>query len=258
MKRFILTSILIAIVNNTKSVHASGFLSTNYLFKSEILKYDLNYRVYTPKTDIQKVLLPTLYLTDGQWYLSSGEIITVLDDLIASNQISPIYVIFIDSRNPHNLIENRRNNEFMCNSKYISFFINELVPTISYNFPVSLAREDRVIGGISFGGLNAACFGLTANKYFGGLVMQSPANEQHLKIIRRLYAKSPALPLKMFLSSGGKNDNGQAIYKFYNTLLHKNYDVTFIKNNKGHNWDNWRPLIPAILTTFFTIKEISK
>ena len=254
IKRFILITALFIITCNTKSVTAKGFLSSNYLFKSEILKYDLNYRVYTPKVDIQKGSLPTLYLTDGQWYLTSGEIIKVLDDLITSNQIPPIYVIFIDSRNPHNLMENRRNNEFMCNAKYISFVIKELIPTISHNFPVSLAREDRVIGGISFGGLNAACFGLTANEYFGGLVMQSPANEQHLKVIRRLYAKSPKLPLKMFLSSGEKNDNGKAIKKFYNTLLHKNYDVTFIKNNKGHHWGNWRPLIPDVLTTFFTMK----
>lgn len=146
----------------------------------------------------------------------------------------------------------------MCNAKYISFFINELIPTISHNFAVSSAREDRVIGGISFGGLNAACFGLSAHKYFGGLVMQSPANDQHLKIIRRLYSKSSTLPLKMFLSSGGKNDNGRAIKKFYQTLEDKGYDVTFVKNNKGHHWDNWRPLLPEVLTTFFSINETDK
>ena len=139
----------------------------------------------------------------------------------------------------------------MCNTNYISFFVNELIPTISHNFSTSLKKETRVIGGLSFGGLNAACFGLMASNHFGGIAMQSPASNKHLKIINKLYNDSPMLPIKIFLSSGSKNDNEDAIKKFHHILKLKNYDVTFKKSKKGHNWENWRPLIDDMLITFF-------
>lgn len=234
------------------SVKAYGDLSANYLFKSNILNYDLNYRVYTPSSSKSDQHFPTLYLTDGQWYIKSGDIIKKLDHLIDSEIISPVIVVFIDSRNPHNK-ENRRNSEFMCNTKYISFFVNELIPTISHNFPVSLKRENRVIGGLSFGGLNAACFGLSAASQFGGIAMQSPASKKHLQIVSSLYEKSPMLPIKIFLSGGNKHDNATAIQKFRKVLLSKGYEVNFKKTNKGHNWENWRPLIDDMLVNFFAL-----
>ena len=233
------------------TVKAYGDLSSNYLFKSNLLKYDLNYRVYTPTRNSSKEPIPTLYLTDGQWYIKGGDIKNTLDHLIASGEISPIFVVFIDSRNPHNKKENRRNSEFMCNTNYISFFVNELIPTISHNFPVSIKKEDRVIGGLSFGGLNAACFGLSASSHFGGIAMQSPASKKHLKIVSNLFKKSPTLPIKIFLSCGNRHDNAAAIQKFHNVLKSKDYEVNFKKNNKGHNWENWRPLIDDMLITFF-------
>ncbi|MDG1751248.1 MAG: alpha/beta hydrolase-fold protein [Thalassotalea sp.] len=254
IKRLRILFSIILISNFTLSVSASGFLSQNYLFKSSVLNYDLNYRVYTPDINPKNSLFPTLYLTDGQWYINSGDIKNTLDRLIGSKIISPLIVVFVDSRNPYNLKENRRNNEFMCNAKYINFFVNELIPTISHNFPVSLNKKERVIGGLSFGGLNAACFGLSASNSFGGIAMQSPASKKHLKIISNLYNKSPTLPLKIFLSSGSKKDNADAIKKFYQILQSKKYDISFRKNNKGHNWENWRPLIDDLLTTFFSAK----
>jgi enterochelin esterase-like enzyme len=236
-------------------VSANGILSQNYLFKSAELNYDLHYRVYTPDVTSSNKLLPTLYLTDGQCYITSGDIKNTLDRLISAKIISPLVVVFVDSRNPHNYAENRRNNEFMCNKNYLRFFVNELIPTISHNFSVSIKREDRVIGGLSFGGLNAACFGLSASDHFGGIVMQSPASRKHLKIINNLYAKSPKRPIKIFLSSGNKHDNAAAIKKLHRVLLKKDYSITFKKNNKGHNWENWRPLIDDFLFSFFQLNH---
>lgn len=253
IQRLIIVFLLALFTTFSFTLHAYGDLSSNHLFKSKVLNYDLNYRVYTPTSKTPLTSLPTLYLTDGQWYIKSGDIKKTLDRLIDSKTISPLVVVFVDNRNPHNLKENRRNSEFMCNTKYIKFFVNELIPTVSHNFPVSQKRIDRVIGGLSFGGLNAACFGLSASNHFGGIAMQSPASKKHLQIISSLYAKSPKLPIKIFLSSGNKNDNSAAIQKFYKVLSSKNYDINFKKNNKGHNWGNWRPLIDDMLITFFKL-----
>jgi len=232
---------------------AKGTLSKNHLFNSKHLDYELYYRVYTPNINLplQQKNYPTLYLTDGQWYITKGDIINILDREIESKRIPPMFVIFVDSRNPLNTKENRRNTEFMCNEKYINFFVNELVPTVQHNFPVSNSAKDRGIAGISFGGLNAACFGLLAAKHFGKIGMKSPANSQHLKTITKLYKDLPVQPIRIFLSSGDKNDNLPAIKKFYKALLRKGYNVEFKKVSAGHNWRNWRALIDDMLQSLF-------
>jgi enterochelin esterase-like enzyme len=199
--------------------------------------------------------LPTLYVTDGQSYLERGNLKTVLDNAIENGVIEPVVAIFVDSRNPDRLEENRRNSEFMCNTKYAGFFANELIPTISREQPVSLARDDRVILGVSFGGLNAACFGLALPEMFSGIAMQSPASGQHLEVVRKLYAEREQLPLKMFISVGSRNDNTGAVKRFDKTLEDKGYDVTFIKVRGEHNWKNWTPLLDDVLLTFFAVKQ---
>lgn len=249
MKRIILVSLLLLTTINTAI--AEGLLSPNYIISSKYLGYDLHYRVYLPDgvKDTDKV--PAIYLTDGQGYIAYGHIIEVLDSEIAKGNIKPIAAIFIDSRDPHDLSKNRRNDEFQCNKNYAYFYINELIPTINANFPVSEDRKDRVIGGISFGGLNAACFGLMANNMFSGIAMQSPANTEHLKLLKTMYRKVDKQPIKMFFSIGTKRDNTRAARKFYNLLKSKAYDINYIEVPFGHEWANWRPLMDDMLQTFF-------
>ncbi len=235
---------------------AKGVLSKNWRIESKSLGYALQYRVYLPEGIANTDLLPTIYITDGQSYISQdeGRMIEVLDREIEAGNIKPVVAVFIDSRNPDDLTENRRNEQFICNQDYAAFFITELVPTIDYNFPVSSNRNDRVIAGVSFGGLNAACFGLLASKTFSGIGMHSPANDKHLKIISKLYKSVEAKPLKIFMSVGTKRDNTRAGRRFYRTLKEKNYDINYIEVPFGHVWENWRPLMDDLLYTFFKKK----
>jgi enterochelin esterase-like enzyme len=163
-----------------------GTLGDNQRIFSTHLGYELQYRVYRPATVPADRQLPSLYVTDGQAYLDQGGFKNVLDEAIGSGLIMPVLVVFLDSRNPMNLLENRRNSEFMCNLDFATFFADELIPTISRHQPVSTLREDRVILGVSFGGLNSACFGLMLPKLFSGIAMQSPASGQHVEVVRKL------------------------------------------------------------------------
>ena len=232
-------------------VFAKGTLSPNWRFDSKTLGYPLQYRVYLPETDKQEAKWPTIYITDGQWYLSQGQMIEILDREIAGGHIEPVVAVFVDSRNPDDLTENRRTKEFICNPDYISFYLNELIPTITANFPVSNRREDRVIAGLSFGGLNAACFGLLASNVFGGIGMQSPANGYYLPVMINQYKDNQTWNVKVFLSVGTKKDNKEDVRKLRRTLKKKGYDVTYIEVPFGHEWSNWRPLIDDMLSTFF-------
>jgi enterochelin esterase-like enzyme len=232
-----------------------GTLGDNQRIFSTHLGYELQYRVYMPADTPTDHQLPSLYVTDGQWYLDQGGFKRILDEAISTGLIKPVVVIFLDSRNPDNLEENRRNTEFMCNRDFAAFFASELIPTISRQQPVEQSRENRVILGLSFGGLNSACFGLMLPKLFSGIAMQSPASGEHVEVVRKLYEQKDVLPLKMFLSVGTINDNLNDVNRFRHTLERKGYDLTYTKVREGHNWNNWSPLLDDVLLTFFARSE---
>jgi enterochelin esterase-like enzyme len=232
-----------------------GALSDNQRIFSQHLGYELQYRLYKPAGISADDQLPSLYVTDGAAYLAHGNFKAILDTAIESGVIEPIVVVFLDTRNPDKPEEDRRHSQFMCNTRFAEFFAGELVPTISSEQPVSLLRENRVILGVSFGGLNAACFGLMLSELFSGIAMQSPASGDHLEIVRDLYEERETLPLKMFLSVGSRNDNTGAVKRFKRTLENKGYDLTFIKVTGEHNWKNWTPLLDDVLVTFFAKRD---
>jgi len=249
---FVLTTLLFFAPG---AVADEGTLSDNQRIFSNQLGYELQYRIYTPATTSADDKLPSLYVTDGQDYLEQGGFKSVLDTANSTGTIKPVLVVFLDSRNPDDLSENRRNAQFMCSSDFARFFAAELVPTISREQPVSQSREDRVILGVSFGGLNSACFGIMLSKLFSGIAIQSPASGDHVDVVRELYEQKDALPIKMFLSIGTGNDNTKAAKRFRETLERKGYDLTFIKVRGEHNWENWERLLDDVLLTFYTIPE---
>jgi len=145
----------------------TGTLTANQVIASEVLGYELQYRVYLPPDHEKLIDLPVLYVVDGQSYIEPGELPELLDRLIAKQRITPIAVVFVDSREPGNSRINRRNEQFFCNEKYAAFFTDELIPKIDATYPTKAHRDQRATLGLSFGGLNSACFGLLAYRSFG-------------------------------------------------------------------------------------------
>ena len=242
---------LFIVLSSTVS-YASGTLSENKIVSSEVLGYDLQYRVYTPQGYEHLTNLPVIYLTDGQWYIESGQMHQELDKLIESGKIKPVVAVFVDNRNPHNLGENRRNNQFLGNQYYVDFFTKELVPHIEESYSVSKEQKDRAIMGLSFGGLNATFFGATASDTFHMLGIQSPALHP-VPHIYHLYESQDKLPLKIFLSTGSSNDTEVHARRLKKTLEKKGYDFEYIEVNEGHNWRNWGPLLDDVLIYFFAV-----
>lgn len=104
------------------ALSSEGTLSSNQRISSASLGYELQYRIYRPAGTSDDDSLPSLYVTDGQLYLEYGRFKSILDDAIGAGLIQPVLVVFLDSRNPDKLQENRRDTEFMCNSKFAAFF----------------------------------------------------------------------------------------------------------------------------------------
>ena len=83
---------------------------------------------------------------------------TLIDRMIAAGEIEPLIAVFVDPRDPDDLTVNRRNTQFFCNAAYAGFFEEELVPTIDRHYKTRPDRHQRVVLGLSFGGLNSVYF----------------------------------------------------------------------------------------------------
>ncbi len=232
------------------SVDLKGSLTDNLRIESTALGYSLQYRVYLPPGYEKRTALPVLYVTDGQWYIKDGKVPEVMDRLIAEKKMDPTIAVFVDNRNPDRLSENRRNRQFFCNQDYVKFYKEELIPTIDAQYPTAADRTERVVLGLSFGGLNSACFGLFASDVFEGIAMQSPATHP-VPSLHAAYQSADPLPLNIFLSSGSQRDNEAQTRKFKSILEEKGYPMHYIEVPHGHNWDNWGPLIDDVLLYYF-------
>ena len=227
-----------------------GELTRDIIIRSDHLGYSLQYRVYIPSGHDELSNLPVMYVTDGQGYISNGHMRTVLDQLIESGKIEPVLVVFVDARNPSNLKENRRNRQFFCNPNYISFFKDELIPQIDRTYNTLPDRSGRSIMGLSYGGLNSACFGLHAHDSFEGIVMQSPAMHP-VSTIHQAYRDSVRLPIDIFLSSGDRRDNEDRTRMLRDIFREKGYPMHYVEVPYAHNWNNWRPLLDDVLEYFY-------
>ena len=241
----IITLLLLA-----STAFADGSLSENIRINIKDLGYDLQYRVYLPEGYEARDDHPVLFLADGQNYIGSGRLPDVLDKLISKGEMEPVVAVFVDPRDPDNLRDNRRNSEFLCNRDYLAFFVDDLIPKIENSYTVGNDRESRTIMGLSFGGTNAACFGLYGYDTFSGLAMQSPANHPIPGLLPG-YEEMPLRSLKIFLSTGKPDDNTSANRRFRKVLQDKGYDVNYVEVREGHNWNNWRPLLDDNMLYFY-------
>ena len=172
--------------------------------------------------------LPVIFVADGYWYIKALFMPEVMDRLIDKGSIEPVVAVFVDARDPDNLNVNRRNQEFYCSVDYLQFYTDELIPTLEQQYPLQSAREARAILGLSFGGLNAACFGLLGWETFANIGMHSPATHP-IRTLLPAYEQGPKLPLKIFLSTGWPDDNTGQNRKFRRILKDRGYDLKFVQ-----------------------------
>jgi len=231
-----------------------GTLSDNRVIESDHLGYKLQYRVYLPPDHDSRSELPVIYLTDGQWYIEPGSLPRLLDKMIGAGKIKPVVAVFLDNRDPENLKNNRRNREFLCNRDYIKFVSEELAGEIDRTYNTRANRDGRTILGLSFGGLNSACFGLYGHESFRGIAMQSPALHPVDSLLSD-FRDAPKRDLKIFLSTGTVRDNQDRTRQFKRVLKKRGYELLYKEVPFGHDWNNWKPLLDDILRYFYAVKD---
>lgn len=232
---------------------APGTVSEQQTLASTPLRYTVGYWVYTPPGYERMRNLPVLYATDGHAYLHEkrGSLTVVLDNLIARKKIRPIIVVFIDPRDPADPANNRRQEEFKMNPDYGRFIAEELVPTIDATYKTDTDATSRGMLGFSFGGLNAAYFGIAYPHLFGNIAMQSPALHGN-RYVYHQYATTRVSPeQRFFISTGTIVDTEIQSDPFVEILEQQGATYRYLKVSDGHTLLSWRHQLADILRYFW-------
>jgi len=225
--------------------------SSEHIIASSHLGYEVRYWVHVP-VGHEGEQLPVLYVTDGKWYDESGEILEKSRDLMLDGKVIPHVIVLVDAFDPRDASKNRRNQQFLCNPDYVSFYREELVPEVQKRYKTSRSREDTGLLGLSFGGLNSMYFALHAHDTFGKIGIQSPAPHPCPDIYSD-FEKTEKLPLSIYLSTGTVRDKARESRRLKEILERKGYELAYKEVPEGHNWKNWKPLIDDGLVYFYGI-----
>lgn len=217
---------------------------------SSFLKNDRRFWIYTPSgysKDNQPYNL--LVLFDGWRVVHMDPTITVLDNLLAADQIEPTVAVMVGQQD--------RMLELGCHEPFNQFLIKELIPWIRENYHVSANPAETTVGGGSAGGLGAVCAGWRHPEVFGNVISQSgyfswdPFEaeadadvELEFEWITRQIAASPKVNIRLVLSVGTLEHDHDFLYSpsflqanrhMRDVLLAKGYQFTYMEVAGGHD-----------------------
>jgi enterochelin esterase family protein len=226
--------------------------------KSEILKNERRVRVYTPPgyaRDGKPYGLIVMF--DGSMYTLLIPTPTILDNLLAKSKLPPMVAVVLDNPTLHS-----RETEFACYEPFAEFIAKEVIPWVRTNYNVTSDPGQTVVSGVSFGGLAAAFIGFKHSEIFGNVISQSgsfwwkPDSENEPEWLTRQFAGGKKLPLRFFLNVGlfergptphGGPDMVSVSRHMRDVLRAKGYEVEYRECNCGHDYLNWRGMLPDAL-----------
>jgi len=231
-----------------------------YLFRSQILDNERRLWVYTPhEYGPSGKPYDLLILLDGRFFTFAVGAPTLLDNLLADNQISRLIAVMVD--NPGDTWEQSmaiREKELSCHPPFAEFLARELVPWIRKKFHVTKDPAKTVLAGGSAGGLAAAFTALHHPDTFGNVIALSgsfwwkPDGEDKWEWLSRQFALSPLLPLRFYIEVGLLESKptptgfpGQLLSNRHlrNVLQAKGYEVHYDERMHGHDPMPWPGLL---------------
>ena len=213
---------------------------------SRILGNDRPVWVHTPVDyDPDGPPLPLLVILDGRAWIEQLSVVPTLDNLRADDRIPPMVTVLVDS-----LDWQTRSRELTCHEPFLEFLGTELMPWIHARWPIVDDPERRILDGLSYGGLTALLAGLRIPDVFGNVIAHSPSlwwgpstsSDEGAEWLTRQYAVTPRQPVRAYVEMG--LNEGPAMIPtarhLRNVMEAKEYDMTYVEYNGGHDLNCWR------------------
>jgi enterochelin esterase family protein len=211
-------------------------------FASELLHNRRRIYVYLPPgyDHDPTARFPTFYVHDGGEYLARARFTTVLDNLLHSQEISPLIAVMVDPVD--------RLREYWANEDYARFVEIELLPHIEGRYRTLAQREARGVMGASLGGLISTYLVLSRPHLFAKVGGQSSALFLEEERVTAL-AKDLETSLTFYFDVGQYEPRFIPAHRRLVPLLEtKGCPGFFQQLPAGHNWTSWRAHLKDLLT----------
>ncbi|MEL6963427.1 MAG: alpha/beta hydrolase-fold protein, partial [Pseudomonadota bacterium] len=190
---------------------------------------------------------PLIIIHDGDDFVAHGDLVNSLDNLIDAQDIPPVIVALVQSRD--------RLGEYAGGRRHARYLVQELLPVLSDRYGLSEEPADRVLLGASLGAVASLATAFRYPGVFGGLVLQSgsfildrrklddrphPVFHRIARLVLALKRAPNLADTRAFVSTGeleGLADENRALASF---LRERGVDVLFKSAWDGHHWQNWR------------------
>ena len=125
--------------------------------------------------------------------------------------------------------------------------MQELLPWIHANIPVTKDPLKVIIGGSSYGGLAAAFIALMHPDLFGNVLSQSgsfwwsPGEKEDEWLIER-FAEMPMMPIRFYLEAVLYEGDDILLpnRRLRDLLLDKGYQISYVETDGDHDCASWR------------------
>lgn len=212
---------------------------------SNILGKQYTYDIYLPFQYQKEKEYTVLVLNDAEDYLVTMHVKELLDDAIQNNKIEDILVCFIHNQD--------RNLELPCNQKFARFIVEELFTDVEQKYTLkSLLPQNRIIGGLSYGGLCAMYIGREFSDKVANVLCESgsfwwnhenPTFEYvYQNEMLQQFQKKGKLPLHIYMNVGTIEMQDTMINtnkELYQYFKENNYHVKYEEFPSGHDYLYW-------------------
>jgi enterochelin esterase-like enzyme len=250
----------------------------HHYYQSKIVGIESQYFVYTPPgfDPRSKNKYPVLYLLHGysdepSAWTFMGKANVILDNLIAQGKAKPMVVVMPWGYGDMGMITRGwaawrdaalvRNNFTM----FTRAFLEEVLPLVNRQYPLSDKREEHAVAGLSMGGAESLIVGLNHTDYFawvGGFSAGGLGTGHFDSLFPALASLSRSTagstgtsPLKLLWIACGTEDGlNQPNQTFIAWLKEKNLEPTAIHTPGMHVWMVWRDNLSNFVPLLFQAK----
>jgi enterochelin esterase family protein len=204
-----------------------------------------------PNYDAEERRYPTLYLLDGEAYLTSARAPQMMDALILQGETSPAILVFVQRAERNGGTDDRIDGKFM------QFLADELVPWIDARYATSTDPLERVIGGAGYNATLSLYTTLERPHVFGQALAQSPVARSFVKAVPVLLARNATRgfgPPQCYIDVGRYESQAvlESVHTLCSALLSGGAAVSYQEFGGGHSFLGWRTTLPDALRFHFS------
>jgi len=235
-----------------------------HMYSSAVTGDQRDYHVYTPPgfDPKAKTKYPVLYLLHGfsdysDAWIAMGHANFILDNLIAQGKSKPMIVVMPSGYGTPKILnlgwEQQPLESIQSNlDNFAAVLMQEIIPRIEKQYPVSRDGEQRAIAGLSMGGAESLYVGLNHIDQFAWIGAMSAAIRYHLdEAFPKLSAKEAKRLRLLWISCGKEDDLLHRNREFENWLTSKRITFTAAETEGAHEWPVWRRNLTYVAQLLF-------